>query len=80
MWYNNHGSAYDAQVASFAIFTGQDSVAEMILDSVKLKRIEPQIMADGSQPHELKRTKALSYSSFNLIHLCYFLESEKLFQ
>ncbi|MCF8381554.1 MAG: alginate lyase family protein [Bacteroidales bacterium] len=71
MWYNNHGSAYDSQVASFAIFTGQDSVAEMILDSVKLKRIETQIMADGSQPFELNRTKAMSYSSFNLIHLCH---------
>lgn len=69
MWHNNHGSSYDSQVATFALFSGQDSVAAMILDSVKVKRIDRQIEVDGSQPWELSRTKAMSYSIKNLRHL-----------
>ena len=69
MWHNNHGSSYDSQVATFALFAGQDSVATMILDSVKVKRIDRQIKADGSQPWELSRTKGMSYSIKNLQHL-----------
>jgi hypothetical protein len=69
MYFNNHGSSYDSQVATFAIFTGQDSVAQMILDSVGIKRISLQIEPDGSQPFELARTKAMSYSIKNIRHL-----------
>ena len=69
MWRNNHGSSYDSQVATFALFSGQDSIATMILDSVKVKRIDRQIEADGSQPWELARTKGMSYSIKNLRHL-----------
>ncbi|MDT8432363.1 MAG: alginate lyase family protein, partial [Bacteroidales bacterium] len=68
MWHNNHGTSYDAQVAAYAIFTGDDAVASMILDSVKIKRIETHFEADGSQPFELERTKAMGYSIYNLIH------------
>jgi hypothetical protein len=69
MYFNNHGTSYDSQVATFAIFTGQDSVARMILDSVGIKRITRQVEPDGSQPFELRRTKAMSYSIKNLRHL-----------
>ena len=69
VYHNNHGSSYDSQVATFALFAGQDSVAAMILDSVKVKRIDRQIKADGSQPWELSRTKGMSYSIKNLRHL-----------
>jgi len=69
MWRNNHGTSYDSQVATFAIFTEEDSVATMILDSVKLKRISRHIEPDGSQPLELRRTKGMSYSIKNLNHL-----------
>jgi hypothetical protein len=69
MYFNNHGTSYDSQVATFAIFTGQDSVARMILDSVGIKRISRQVEPDGSQPFELRRTKAMSYSIKNLRHL-----------
>jgi hypothetical protein len=68
MWHNNHGTSYDAQVSSFAIFTGNDEVAKIILDSVGIKRIESHFEADGSQPRELKRTKGMGYSIYNLIH------------
>ena len=69
MYFNNHGTSYDSQVATFAIFTGQDSIAKMVLDSVGLKRITLQVEPDGSQPFELRRTKAMSYSIKNLRHL-----------
>jgi len=69
MYFNNHGTSYDSQVATFAIFAGRDSVANMILDSVGIKRISRQIEPDGSQPFELRRTKAMSYSIKNLRHL-----------
>jgi len=69
MYFNNHGTSYDSQVATFAIFVGKDSVANMILDSVGIKRINRQIESDGSQPYELARTKAMSYSIKNLRHL-----------
>ncbi len=69
MYFNNHGTSYDSQVATFAIFAGKDSVANMILDSVGIKRISRQIEPDGSQPYELRRTKAMSYSIKNLRHL-----------
>jgi len=68
-YFNNHGTSYDSQVATYAIFTGQDSVANMILDSVGIKRISLQIEPDGSQPFELARTKAMSYSIKNIRHL-----------
>jgi hypothetical protein len=65
MWHNNHGSAYDFQTSTFALFTGMDSIAHMLLDSVKVKRIARQIEADGSQPWELERTKTMGYSIKN---------------
>jgi len=69
MWHNNHGSSYDSQVAGFSEFTGQDAIAKIILDSVIIKRINRQIQPDGSQPWELERTKSMSYSIKNLLHL-----------
>jgi hypothetical protein len=68
-WHNNHGSCYDSQVAAFSLFTGDNATALMILDSVKMKRIDLHFEADGSQPFELERTKAMGYSIYNLMHL-----------
>lgn len=69
MWHNNHGSSYDSQVAALGHFTHNDSIAKLILDSVKYKRLSKHIKPDGSQPHELERTKSMSYSLYNLEHL-----------
>jgi len=63
---NNHGTWYDAQVASLALYTGQNDLARKIIEQVKTRRINKQIESDGKQPYELARTKSLGYSSGNL--------------
>ena len=62
---NNHGTFYDMQVASIALFCGEKKVADDILKN-DFKRLAWQIEIDGKQPLELARTLALGYSTFNL--------------
>jgi hypothetical protein len=64
--HNNHGTWYDAQVVSLALFTAQSDIARAILEQVKTRRIDKHIQPDGRQPHELARTKSLGYSIMNL--------------
>lgn len=63
---NNHGSVYDVQLVSLLLFLDRQEEAKVVLNTVFKERITPQIAADGSQPHELERTKALTYSILNL--------------
>jgi hypothetical protein len=72
---NNHATWYDNQVVGIYIFLNQEEKAKLYLEKVTKPRIAKQIEPDGSQPHELARTKSLSYSTMNLVgwtRLAYF--------
>ncbi len=62
---NNHGTWYDAQVASLALFVGDTAEARAAVMRGR-EHIERQILPDGRQPEELRRTRSFSYSEFNV--------------
>lgn len=63
---NNHGSYYDAQAMYFALYSENKKAATLIAQEFVEKRILSQIQQNGSMPHELKRTRPLFYSIYNL--------------
>ena len=63
--HNNHGTMYDVQVVSYALFTGKNDLAKKQLEETR-KRIASQLKPDGSQPHELERTTSWNYTNMNL--------------
>ncbi len=66
---NNHESWYDSAVASLGVYVGRVTAATSALqDAAEL--IDLQIQGDGSQPKELRRTRAWHYSNFNGHALC----------
>ncbi|USD63152.1 alginate lyase family protein [Vibrio sp. SCSIO 43140] len=65
-WHNNHGTWYDAQVAAFAIFVGDDDIAKKRLRITQMRRIGSQFDMNGRQHGELERTRPWHYSNFNL--------------
>ncbi len=62
---NNHETACNLQMISYALFADRPEVADAIFEQFK-QRIILQIEPDGSMPREIARTKGLSYSSMNL--------------
>jgi hypothetical protein len=66
---NNHGTWYSAQSAAIALYVGDRSLARQIVEESRQRRIAESIEPDGRQPAEIVRTKALTYSVFNLAAL-----------
>jgi hypothetical protein len=67
---NNHGSWYDALLASLYLFTGDDAAAKSVVNAAKQKRIDSQIEGDGSMPEELARATSWHYVNYNAAALC----------
>ncbi len=63
---NNHGTWYDAQVAIFALYAGDKSLARSIVGTLDRRRIGEQIRPDGTMPEELKRPRSRHYTFFTL--------------
>lgn len=67
---NNHGVAYDVQLAAVLVMAGQAEEAKKVLGKSLPARLNSQITAEGKQPRELARTRSWSYSCFNLKNIC----------
>ncbi|HKV47797.1 MAG TPA: alginate lyase family protein [Candidatus Acidoferrales bacterium] len=63
---NNHTTAWVAQAAEFAAYTGNAAVTEFCRKRLKEVIVPDQIAPDGSFPQELRRTKPYGYCIFNL--------------
>jgi hypothetical protein len=68
---NNHGTFYEMQISTIALFCGETAIAEQTFKK-GFARLAWQIEPDGKQPLELERTAALGYSTFNLEAWCMF--------
>jgi hypothetical protein len=66
---NNHSIAYDVQLLRFCLFAGKNDTARGVIDRFSAERLQAQIRPDGSQPEELRRTKAYWYSVYNIDHM-----------
>jgi len=62
---NNHGTYYDLQLATYALFTGQPAQAREAVERLIRERLS-LIRPDGSAPAELNRTRSYDYTLLNL--------------
>ena len=54
------------QVVNYALYLGDTELAKRTINELSIPRIARHIEPDGSQPHELARTKAFDYVRYNL--------------
>lgn len=64
--HNNHGTFFDVTALAIALFTGREALANKIVKLAYDRRHRAHVRADGAQPHELERTRAIGYSLCNL--------------
>jgi hypothetical protein len=62
---NNHASWYKYQVASLALYLGNDTLAKEMV-ALAQESLENQLDATGQQTHEIARTRSFFYSCYNL--------------
>jgi hypothetical protein len=62
----NHGTMFDVQVASYALFVEKRRLARWWLRTAVARRIDRQVGNDGKQFHALKRTRTFHYTVWNL--------------
>lgn len=65
---NNHGTWYDVQASSIAVFLNKTEITRGILKN-NIDKLGAIIRPDGSQPFELQRRTSLNYHIFNLLGL-----------
>lgn len=63
---DNHGTWYDAQLAVYSLFIGNEHLARSIISTTSTRRIIRQIERNGAMPRELERTRSRHYTFFNL--------------
>jgi len=63
---NNHGTYFDVQVLAIAAFLGDGQELATSLRRAR-ERIPHHFAIDGSQPHEIGRTRPKHYSHYNLV-------------
>jgi hypothetical protein len=63
---NNHGTWYDVQIVTYALFTEQKEYAEYHLKEITKPRIARQIGFTGRQKQETRRPRPEHYSIYNL--------------
>lgn len=63
---NNHALFYDLIITHFAMFSGHEDVAKLVLGRFPEQRIHRQFATDGSLPEELTRTRSFHYSTWTM--------------
>jgi hypothetical protein len=63
---NNHATWWTAQVAAYAIFTGDTEIQGMAWQHYREYLVPTELQPNGNCPREEARTNSLSYSSMNL--------------
>ncbi len=74
---NNHGTWYDVQVLSLALFLDKKDIVDLIISKIIPSRIESQLGGLGEQLFETERAQSLEYSLFNLSAYCWITNMAK---